>query len=375
MSFFRNCLVLLILCVFAFTFSVYADTSEEKKEPDVLLVSLDNNEAVAQKPSSDEVLFRNADPQLTVEWALANARTTVMLAGNYRIQDRIDIPRDDVTLIIDQKAVLGLATDAKCTSPEPGFRGRDGRRYPIRVLVYNKLRQGVRVYYFGEVAKDQNPIMPVIYDGRRKEGGIGIHCGEFITTSPYMRHQCFFVDVRMDIPLFARQAGNESPITIEGGVYCRVGFAAALAAEPGGKTGEVVDLNSNNFDTHIDTVVGERSYEIVDSNASSTLVKNMISIGKPQKLLSCTYHSGPRLTTRPLYAQDRVALNVESIQVFDKVKDVKLRNEIPKFPEALPEFTIKTTIEMTMEDGSKEEIKRDTKVDVSKLLWYKGRKM
>jgi len=36
---------------------------------------------------------------MAIEWAMANKRTTVVLAGKYVINDRIDIPRDDVTLI------------------------------------------------------------------------------------------------------------------------------------------------------------------------------------------------------------------------------------------------------------------------------------
>lgn len=89
--------------------SLFAEEKSWKDE--TVLVSPQGDQTVVRPFEGDKVLFQNADPQLAIEWAMANARTTVVLAGKYVISDSIGIPRDDVTLIIDPGAVISLNPD------------------------------------------------------------------------------------------------------------------------------------------------------------------------------------------------------------------------------------------------------------------------
>ena len=41
-----------------------------------------------------------------------------------------------------------------------------------------------------------------------------------------------------------------------------------------------------------------------------------------------------------------------------------MRSELPEFPAALPAFTVKATVEVTMKDGSRKEYKREVEIDV-----------
>ncbi len=97
-------------------------------QDETVLVSPEGKQTVARKPKANKILFRNADPQRVIEWGMANARTTVVLAGKYVAADVIDVPRDGVTLIIDRGAEIQLDPKTKHTSITPGFRGRDGKR-------------------------------------------------------------------------------------------------------------------------------------------------------------------------------------------------------------------------------------------------------
>jgi hypothetical protein len=63
-------------------------------------------QTVVRPFEAHKILFQNADPQLAIEWGLANGRTALVQAGKYVISNSIDIPRDDVMLIIDQGAEI-----------------------------------------------------------------------------------------------------------------------------------------------------------------------------------------------------------------------------------------------------------------------------
>jgi len=73
-----------------------------------VLISSQGDQAVVRSVKGYKILFKNADPQLAIEWGLTSARTTVVLAGKYVVSDCIDLPRDDVALTIDQGAEISL---------------------------------------------------------------------------------------------------------------------------------------------------------------------------------------------------------------------------------------------------------------------------
>ena len=199
-------------------------------EEETLLISPQGDETVVRSVKGEKVLLKNADPQLAVEWALTSARTAVVLAGKYVVSESIDIPRDDVTLIIGQ--------------------------------------------------------------------------------------------------------------------------------------GAEISLNSSNRNSTIERLVGERSQEIIDMNASHADVREIVSVGKPQKLLCFCVGSGPRWTSRPRAAN---RLDVWQAAVLEDVADVRRRIEVPDLPDALPRFTVKAIVEVTLKDGSKKQDTKEVEVDVSRV--------
>ena len=76
-----------------------------------MLISPRGDQTVVRPLKGDEILFQNADPQLAMEWGLANARTTLALAGKYVVSESVDIPRDDVTFIIDRGAETAILAE------------------------------------------------------------------------------------------------------------------------------------------------------------------------------------------------------------------------------------------------------------------------
>ena len=77
-----------------------------------MLVSPQGDQTVVRPLEGDKVLFRNADSQLAVEWGLTRARAAVALAGKYIVSDSIDIPRDEVTLVVGPGAEISPNPDA-----------------------------------------------------------------------------------------------------------------------------------------------------------------------------------------------------------------------------------------------------------------------
>ena len=325
-------------------------------QDETVLISPRGNQTLVRPVKGDKILFQNADPQLAIEWGLANARTTVVLAGKYVLSDRIDIPRDNVTLIIDRDAKISLNPKTEHTPITPGFRARSGELFPAPALIYNQCRNNVRVVCFGTLAGPG----PVFFDGRNVRRNCGVEGGTVLVTGA-IDQAVWLVDSRgVHVPLVT-QKGHDAVVALEGCENCNLGMIVNLASEPGGKTGETVDLNSGNRNITIERLVGERGQEIIDMNASHADIKELVSIGKPQKLLCFVTGSGPRWTSRPSAAN---RLDVWKAAVLEDVADVRRRIETPNLPDALPRFTVKATVEVTLKDGSKKEYTKEVEIDV-----------
>jgi len=331
----------------------------EKKswKDETVLISRQGDQTVVRPFEGDKILFKNADPQLAVEWGMANARTTVVLAGQYVMSDRIDIARDDVTLIIDEGAEISLNPKTEHTSITPGFRGRNGKLYPHPALIYNHGRNNVRVMCFGTLVGPG----PIVFDGRNEKRTCGIEGGLLLMTGSSDGSLWLIDSRRVHVPLMAPDSGIDAVLVLEGCEDCKLGMIVNLAAKPGGQTGETVDLNSSNRGIAIDRLVGERSQEIIDCNGSHANVKEIVSVGEPRKLLCFTVRSGRRFTSRPA-CPDR--LDVWKATVLEDVADVRRRIEVPELPDALPRFTVKATVEVTMKDGSKKKYMKEVEIDV-----------
>jgi len=351
--------ILLLAATFVGLVSVSGLSAGAKSwQDETVLISPQGGQTVVRPFEGDKILFQNADPQLALEWGMANARTTLVLAGKYVVSDRIDIPRHGVTLMIGQGAEISLNPKTEHTSISPGFRGRNGKLYPVIPLIYNHGRNNVRVIYLGTAVGGS---FPVLFDGRNEKRTCAIEGGLLLVTGS--AEQCFWlIDSRgVQVPLLTLDSGIDAVLALEGCENCNLGMIVNLASKPGGKTGETVDLNSSCRRITIERLVGERSQEIIDMNGSHADVKEIVSIGEPQKLLCFCVGSGPRFTSRPR-AADR--LDVWKATVLEDATRSALRVEVPKLPDALPRFTVKATVEVALKDGSKREYTKEVEIDV-----------
>ena len=336
-------------------------------EDETVLISPQGDQTVVRPFEGDKILFMNADPQLAIEWGMANARTTVVLAGKYVVSESVDIPRDEVTLIIDRGAEISLNPQTEHKT-DIGFRPAGSHQ--LVPLIYNHGRNNVRVIHLGTLvhstwpdAKPAKQTFPIVFDGRNDQRTCGVEGGMLLVAGSAAQ-SFLLLDARgVHVPLLTPDSDSrmDGVLTLEGCEDCRLGMIVNLAPEPGGKTGETVDLNSSNRNITIERLIGERSQEIIDMNGSHADVKELVSIGKPQKLLCFCVGSGPRWTSRPR-AADR--LDVWQAAVLEDATDVRRRIETPKLPDALPRFTVKATIEVTLKDGSKKEYTKVVQIDV-----------
>jgi len=364
-----QCLLLTIMTAApAFEAGLAADTQAWKNE--TVLVSRQRDQTIVESFDRAKVLFRNTDPQLAMEWALANSRNTVVLAGKYPVADSVEVPRDGVTLIIARGAEISLDPDTEHRT-DIGFRSR---RHPgfwkIVPLIYNRGHNNVRVIHLGKllhfVRADERhgeQTFPIVFDGRNDKRTCGVEGGTLVVAGS-IQQTCLLLDARrVNVPLVVVTAGIDAILCLEGCEECMLGLIANLAAKPGGTAGETVDLNSSNRAITIERLMGERSQEIIDSNGSQVVVNEIVSVGRPRKFLCFTVGSGPRWTSRPR-AADRI--DVLSAAVLEEPADVSLTVEAPEFPDALPRFTIKATIRITLKNGARKTYAREVEIDLTK---------
>ena len=402
-----------------------------------MLVSLrDENTAVCSAAEQGKVLFQNKDAQLAIEWAMANAATTLVTPGHYVTNDSIDAPRDDITLIVDQGAVIEMNLDAD-PKTNLGFRSRLGPMAQQLVpIIYIKDRNNVRVYYFGDLVhgtkkKPEGSVppfvqtFPVVFDGRgdfpmplpprNPFGGnkprrtFGIDCGTLVATGTV--HNVFLcLDAKnMQVPLVCPVAsGGDAVFGMEGCENGVIGMVVNLAKDKGGKGGETVDLNACCGNITFETLIGERSHEILDCNASQADIKETVSIGRASTVFTLTPNHGARWTLNPLVPKrltcktltilsgddpSKVSLvrgrnrknklasvvdmgdpktkgkppadvKIGKVTFLAEAVDVKRTVTIPKLPDALPRFTVKATVEVTLKDGSKKVYTKEVEIDV-----------
>jgi len=221
--------------------SLYA--AEKSWEDDTVLISPQGDQTVVQAFKGRKVLLKNADPQRVIEWGMANARATVVLAGKYVASDRIDVPRDNVTLIIDRGAEVSLNPETKHTSITPGFLGSDGKRYPITATIYVKQRNNVRVLQFGSI-----PGPGIFFDGKNEKNMCGINGGLVVLTGASTSHPVSLNDCRgIQVPLAVSDKDVGAVMGMEGCERCSVGTLIHIAGKPGGKTGEGIDSGAHRF--------------------------------------------------------------------------------------------------------------------------------
>jgi len=371
-------------------FALPVQSALETWKEETALISLQGDRTVVRHPGSDTILFKNSDPHLAIEWGMSKARNTIVLAGRYVVSDRINVPRDGVTLIIDQGAEISAKQDAKLTSPTPGFRARNGTCHPFSVLIYNQ-KNDVRVLMFGTISTKGFPVM---FDGRNEKGDCGLEGGMLLNTGKVPDMYWLVDSKKVQVPLIALTAGAAA-LSLEGCEDCRLGMIANVAADPGAITDEAVDLNSRSSGITIERLIGERAKEIIDCNESHAVIQEMVSVGAPrkhpltgeakltgganfygtigdsgklqdvgfgQKPEKGVAVSGPRFTSRtPLNTR---SLKVGTTTIHENGVITRLIHEVPTLPDALPQFTVKTIVEVTLEGGGKQLYEKEVAIDL-----------
>ena len=349
------------------SFTSPAQSAPDDWKKETALVSKNGAETVVRHPGSDAVLFKNADPQLAIEWGMANARNTVLLGGEYLVSDRIDVPRPDVTLIVDRDAVLKLNPDTEHTTID--FKSRNAGYWQMAPMIYNKGHDKVRVLMFGTLEKwkretktNGEQTLPLMFDGRNAKGDCGLQGGMLLVTGRATDSFWLVDSSKVEVPIVALDTGPGAALVLEGCEDCRLGMIASVAPEPGGKTGETIDLNSRSIDITIERLVGERAYEIIDCNESHVVVDEAISVGEAQKMFGRGPVSGPRFTDRRSFGSR--SLDVRKTTTLGDAVSARLIHEVPILPDSLPRFTVKTTVEVTLTGGGKKQYEREVEINL-----------
>ncbi len=403
----RTAMMVVVLTVAILTGAALA--AEENWKNDTMLVSLrGENTAVCRVAEPDKVLFQNKDAQLAIEWAMANATTTVVTPGHYVTNDSIDAPRDGVTLIIDQGASIKVDPDANhktnLTFRSSSSRGKYSQQLVPVVYVFN--RNNVRVYNFGdlqpsnwnhpdqelpkpELYKDRSlrfikeeitgrngQTFPIVFDGRNEKLTCGVQGGVMVNTGTAHNFVLGIDCEDLEVPLVCPvPSGVDAVLCLEGCHNAKVGWVVNIARvdEDGkrGHTGEVLDLNSSCTSTSVDFALGENTrLELIDSNASQLTIDEIVAVNKSNgkeeyrnKLLIESGGSGQRWTYRD---RRHSPASIGKQTKLEDVVDVKRTITIPKLPEALPKFDVTATIEITLEDGSKKTYTKTVHIDITK---------
>jgi hypothetical protein len=353
--------------LFAF-FALLLSNSPGNWEDQTHMVSKDGQDCVVRGLKNDTVLFRHKDPQMCVEWAMSNGLNTIVLEGEYIFDDRIDVPRPGVTLIVDRGAVFKLNPDTKHSTIS--FKARNPDYWGMIPFIYNKGHSSVNVLIFGELVKYRwqteergRQTLPVMYDGRNVKGDCGLSGGTMLVTGTATDSFWLIDSSDVKVPIVALDTGPGASLVLEGCEDCDLGMIVNLAPETGGKTGETIDLNSRSIDITIERLIGERSYEIIDCNESHVIVDEAVSVGVPQKLFGRGPVSGPRFTDRKSFGTR--SLHVKKTTVLDDAIGAKLIHELPSFPGSLPRFTVRTTVEVELKGEKKRRYSRSVEFDLS----------
>jgi hypothetical protein len=344
---------------------IVAAADDWKKE--TLLISPAGAETVVQHPGSDAVLFRNSDPQLAIEWGMKNALNTILLEGEYLVSDRIDVPRAGVTLIVDKGAVLKLDPDTKHTTID--FKSRNAGYWQMAPMIYNRGHDDVRLLIFGKLEKwkresktSGEQTLPLMFDGRNEKGDCGLSGGMLLVTGKATDSFWLVDSAKVEVPIVALDTNPGASLVLEGCEDCHLGMITSLATEPGGKTAETIDLNSRSIDITIERLIGERSWEIIDCNESHVVVDEVVSVGRAEKMFGRGPVSGPRFTDRRSFGTR--SLDVTKTTVLADAVSSRLIHEVPKLPDALPKFTVKTTVEVSLKGGRKKLIEKAVEIDL-----------
>ncbi len=356
-----------LLLSFAFTLTA-TSCLQAAWQNDTVLIQKEGNSTVVKHPGDNKTLFKNTDSQLAIEWGLKTVTHTIILGGEYVISDRIDIPRPGVTLVVDQHATLRLNPESTHTTID--FKSRNAGYWQMLPMIYNKGHDDVQILMFGTLEKwkieskdNGKQTLPIMFDGRNEKGNCGLSGGVMMVTG-HATDSFWLVDsARVHVPIVALDTNPGASLVLEGCEDCHLGLIASISPTKGGNTAETIDLNSRNIDITIERLVGERSQEIIDCNESHVIVEDVISIGSPRKMFGRGPISGPRYTNRRSFGSR--SLDVRNTTILENAVGSRLIHEVPRFPDALPAFTVQTTVEIALPNNQKKHYVRKAAFDLS----------
>jgi len=321
--------------------------AEKSWKDDTMLVSKQGDQTVVRPLEGDKILFKNADPQLAVEWAMANARTTVVQAGKYTINGTIDVPRPN--LAADSKLAAKIGSDAE-----------DAKIVP---LIYSKGLASFRCVLLGDLLfpKTAKKALPsqaytLAFDGR----GAG-RSGFTLVATGTLSHGFLLLGTRpVQIPLLCPLLTEEDSTLLRledaGG---NLGLIAGLAVDKNGKTGEVLNANSCSG-IKIDTIIGQRSKRMLVYGRTPSQVLNIVSIGDPEQLV---YYGRD---SKSLWVQggrlDRIDIWNSTLVGDDQLADFTRTINASKLPQGLPTISASATIEITLKNGIKKKFDKSFKL-------------
>ena len=331
------------------------------------VVSQQNDETLVKKIYADQILFKHSDPQLCIEWSMVNNVNTIVLGGEYIFNDRVDVPRSGVNLIVDKDAVFKLNPKTKHTTLS--FKASKPDYWGMIPLIYNKGHNDVQVLMFGTSVKYRweteargRQTFPIMFDGRNDNGKCGIRGGTMLVTGTATDSFWLVDSSNIKVPIVALDTGPGASLVLEGCEDCDLGMIVNLSPVKGGKTGETIDLNSRSIDISIEKLIGERSNEIIDCNESHVIVDEVVSVGMPQKLFGRGPVSGPRFTNRRSFGTR--SLDVKKTTILEKAEKVELIHKIPNLLKDLPVFDVTTVVKVTLKGGEQKEYKKSVKFDL-----------
>ena len=343
---------ILLLC------SLGVDASAEWQD-DTALVSQQGDQTVVKSAKDGKALFQNKDAAVAIEWAMANARTTVVQAGKYTINDTIDVPRPNLTLVVAEGAVIVLAADSKLAAKI----GSDAEDAKIVPLIYSKGLASFRCVLLGDLLfpKTAKKALPsqaytLAFDGR----GTGRSEITLVATGT-LSHGFLLLGTRpVQIPLLCPLLTEEDSTLLRledaGG---NLGLIAGLAVDKNGKTGEVLNANSCSG-IKIDTIIGQRSKRMLVYGHTPSQVLNIVSIGDPEQLVYFGRDS------KSLWVQggrlDRIDIWNSTLVGDDQLADFTRTINASKLPQGLPSISVSATIEITLKNGIKKKFAKSFKL-------------
>lgn len=309
-----------------------------------------------------------------IEWALYNARITVILDDTIKVGHTIHVPVSDTTLIVGPDAEL-LGPGSKAPRERAGVGA-------IPAVIRNT-RDNVRIFNLGRIAT-QREIIPfhdlaaVFFDGRNG-GKNGIHGGLIFSTGATGKFNApyWVVDsANVEIPLVWSKEFGHAVLAMEGTEDVTIGLVAGLYPSDyeSAAQSETTDLNSFSKRTRIEHVIGTfvkgQQDEILDlNNSPNTVAEQVVGYGKIDQSadeligrkgsLVDTVTYGPksrRLTQKP-YINHSKGTEIKNAKIVNNnVEQWKTFVEPPGFPDALPVLRIIVRLAAVFEDGTAEEV-------------------